>query len=98
MTEVRLSVTPSPAVVDAPPSIVLCGCRAGQSVTVRARMRDGMNRLWESHAVFRAGPRGEIDAAVCRPLAGTYASADDAKFRRRSGRRREDLNVRASGY
>jgi dienelactone hydrolase len=73
---VRLTVTPSPALVDEPLSVVVSGCRAGEPVTVRARMRDGLDRQWESHATFQAGTDGTVDVATARPLSGTYEDAD----------------------
>ena len=75
-TGIRLVVTPSPALVDDPVNIVVSGCRPGESITVRARMRDGLDRLWESHAVFEAGPAGTIDVAKQRPTAGGYDTVD----------------------
>ena len=78
MTEspsLHLSVTPSPALIDEPLRIVVSGCRPGQPVTVRARMRD-LERLWESHAVFEAGRDGTVDASAMRPLSGTYDAPD----------------------
>jgi len=73
---VRLSVTPSPALVDEPLGIVVSGGRPGGPVTVRARMRDGLGRQWASHAVFEAGREGEVDVATHRPIAGTYGGTD----------------------
>ncbi len=72
----RLSVTPSPALVDDPLEMAVSGCRSGQSVTVRARMRDALGRRWESYAVFEADPDGAIDVATTRPIDGTYDTAD----------------------
>jgi dienelactone hydrolase len=74
--EVRITATPSPARVDDPLTIVASGCRPGQTVTVRAWMRDGAGRRWESHAEFAAGPAGTVDLAVQPPIAGTYHDAD----------------------
>jgi dienelactone hydrolase len=79
MTEqpaLRLSIEPSPALVDEALHIVVSGCRPGQPVTVRARMRDGSNGLWESHAVFETGSTGAVDVAAARPLSGTYDASD----------------------
>ena len=72
----RLMVTPSPARVDDPPSIVISSCRPGQTVTVRARMQDGLGRKWESQAAFVADGKGTVDVARQRPISGTYADAD----------------------
>jgi dienelactone hydrolase len=74
--EVRITATPSPARVDDPLTIVASGWRPGQTVTVRARMRDGDGRRWESHAAFEAGSSGAFDLALQRPIAGTYHGAD----------------------
>jgi dienelactone hydrolase len=76
MKGLRLVVMPSPARVDDPPSIVVSGCRPGQAVTVRARMRDGLRRHWESHAAFEADTGGVVDVTRQRPVAGTYEDAD----------------------
>ena len=48
----------------------------GQQVTVRAQMQDDTGRHWQSHAIFVADERGEVDVATQRPLAGTYADID----------------------
>lgn len=73
---IRLSVTPSAPLVDEPLSVVVSGCRPGESVTLRGRMRDGLGRRWESRAVFQAGPDGSIDVATARPAGGTYDTAN----------------------
>jgi dienelactone hydrolase len=75
-TGLQLTIAPSPARVDDPLTIVVAGARPGQTVTVRARMRDGLGRRWESHATFAADERGEIHVARQRPLAGTYEDPD----------------------
>jgi len=62
--------------VDEPLGIVVSGGRAGQSIAVHARMRDGLGRRWESHAVFLADNRGVVDASTSRPTAGTYDTPD----------------------
>ncbi len=72
----RLAVTPAAALVDEPLGIVVSRLRPGQRVTLRARMRDGLSRRWESHATFEADRDGVIDAAAQRPTAGTYDAAD----------------------
>jgi dienelactone hydrolase len=71
----RLAATPS-GLVDETPDVVVSGCRPGQMVTLRARMRDDAERRWESEAVFEADGTGRIDAAARRPVAGTYDTAD----------------------
>lgn len=76
MKGLRLMVTPSPARVDDPPHIVVSGCRPGQAVTVRARMRDGLGRHWESHAAFEVDRGGVVDVTTQRPVTGTYEDAD----------------------
>ena len=76
MKGLRLMVTPSPARVDDPPSIVVSGCRPGQTVTIRALMRDGLARQWASQAVFEADGGGTVDVARQRPVTGTYTDTD----------------------
>src|SRR3989304_3359183 len=76
MKGLRLMVTPSPARVDDPPSIVVSGRRPGQTVTLRALMGDGRARQWASQAVFEAGGGGTVDVARQRPVTGTYTDAD----------------------
>ena len=39
-------------------------------------MGDGLDRLWESHAVFEADGNGKVNAATMRPLSGTYGDPD----------------------
>jgi dienelactone hydrolase len=75
-TGIRLSVTPSPALVDDPLGIVVSGGRPGRPVTVRAIMRDGLGRRWESQAAFEADDNGVIEVATARPVSGTYDAAD----------------------
>ena len=73
---IRLTVVPSPVLVDGLLNVAVTGCRPGQRVTVRARMRDALDRPWESEAVFAAGPDGAVDVAKARPVGGSYDTAD----------------------
>ncbi|HEV2439562.1 MAG TPA: acyl-CoA thioester hydrolase/BAAT C-terminal domain-containing protein [bacterium] len=75
-TGLRLDVTPSPALVDDALRIVVSGGRPDESVTVRARMRDGLDRRWESDAAFAADRSGGVNVAASRPVSGTYDAAD----------------------
>lgn len=75
-TGIRVTVAPSQPLVDDPLGIVVSGCRPRQPVVVRARMRDGLDRVWESQAAFEAGGDGGLEVATSRPLAGTYDAPD----------------------
>src|SRR5947209_15423262 len=72
----RIAVTPAAAMLDERVAIRLTGCAPGQRVTVRARMRDDADQLWQSHATFSVDGGGAVDFARQAPLAGSYAAVD----------------------
>ncbi|MFL9925692.1 acyl-CoA thioesterase/bile acid-CoA:amino acid N-acyltransferase family protein [Herbaspirillum lusitanum] len=61
-------VTPSDALIDVPPRIVVRGAAPGAEVLVRSRtLRNGV--VWSSQASFIADAQGEVDLAVTAPAA-----------------------------
>ena len=56
----RVRVTPSAALVDELPAVVVSGCAPGRPVAVRAGMRDGLGRRWESRAEYEADGDGIV--------------------------------------
>ena len=71
-----IRITPNNALADRRVDISLDGFEPGQRVTVRAHMRDDLNRLWLSQAGFVTGPSGEAHLATQAPILGSYAGAD----------------------
>lgn len=72
----HFTVEPTVALVDQIVLVRLTGLQSRQSVTVRAQMRDDLDRLWEAHAIFEADDTGTVDLDTQRPVSGTYADAD----------------------
>lgn len=72
----RVRVTRSAALIDEPLAVVVSGGRPGRPVAVRAEMRDGLGRRWESHAEYEADGDGIVEVATARTIAGTYDGAD----------------------
>jgi dienelactone hydrolase len=71
-----IRITPDSAIADRRVDVHLGGFEPGQIVTLRAHMRDDLNRMWLSHASFRTGHLGEIDLSSQAPLSGSYSGAD----------------------
>jgi dienelactone hydrolase len=72
----QIKVTPEGAMVDEKVSIRLTGFDPNQLVTVRAKTRDDLGRLWESSAVFKTDSQGVIDLSTHKPLSGSYDDVD----------------------
>lgn len=72
----RIDIAPSKALVDERVSIRLLGFEPDQLITVRSRLRDDLNRQWESHATFQADTHGVVDLSSQKPLSGTYEGVD----------------------
>jgi dienelactone hydrolase len=69
----RFDINPRRALIDDDPSVRLGGLKAGQPVTVRARMAFdffGLNTVWKSESTFTADQDGTVDLAAPRAEAG----------------------------
>jgi dienelactone hydrolase len=62
--------------LDEPLAIQLYGFAPGERVTVRASMRDDLDRRWSSAATFVADEAGHVDLATQAPIAGDYTGVD----------------------
>jgi dienelactone hydrolase len=76
MTLPYISIKPDRALADRRVDVCLGGFEAGQRFTLRAHMRDDLNRLWLSHALFEANEGGEVSLSQQAPLSGTYGGID----------------------
>ncbi|HTX62349.1 MAG TPA: acyl-CoA thioesterase/bile acid-CoA:amino acid N-acyltransferase family protein [Acidimicrobiales bacterium] len=57
-------------------ALTVSSAKAGDPVTVRARMVTPSGNIWRSEAVYRAGDDGTVDLASAEPLAGSYLGVD----------------------
>ena len=71
-----IEIEPARALIDEPVSIRVTGLRPDQTVVLRARMRDDVERDWSSYASFRADASGAIDVSSQPTLSGTYDGVD----------------------
>src|SRR5688572_11847314 len=67
----RIHIVPSKALIDENVNIRLSGFKPSQRITVRARMKDDSNRIWESSADFLVDKRGKVRLDSQKPLSGT---------------------------
>jgi dienelactone hydrolase len=72
----HIEVLPNKALAGENVSIRLVDFEPGQVVTIRAHMRDDLDRRWSSHARFKADIDGMVDLASRKPLSGTYEGID----------------------
>ncbi len=75
-TEPTILVDPETALADEPVAIQVLGLEPGQTITLRAFMRDDYSRKWESEATFVADSAGVVDVTTQVPVSGTYAVID----------------------
>jgi acyl-CoA thioester hydrolase/bile acid acetyltransferase-like protein/bile acid acyltransferase/acyl-CoA thioester hydrolase-like protein len=75
---VRLTATPAAAAFDMPVRFAASGLPSRALVTLQARARDHLGRLWESTAEFRASAAGTLNLATAVPVSGSYHVADEA--------------------
>jgi dienelactone hydrolase len=75
MTTSRFDVSPAAPAVDTPLDIALSGLPPDRPVTLRARTRYPSGLLYESVAVFHAGPDGRVSLARDEPVRG-YPGVD----------------------
>ncbi|MCL6611593.1 MAG: ABC transporter substrate-binding protein [Peptococcaceae bacterium] len=77
-TTPTLEVTPLRALAGDPWNIKVSGLVPGTPVTLVAEQQDYKGIKWESHAVFHADSKGEVDPGVQAPVSGSYEGADPA--------------------
>lgn len=70
-----ITVTPDAPLMDDVIQIKIAGLPPKSAVTVKARA-EMRGRPWESHAVFTADDRGEVEVGKQAPSAGSYKIAD----------------------
>ena len=75
-TAARMAIEPPNALIDERVSIRVLGLEPNQTVVLRARMRDDVERDWSSYASFRADASGAIDVSSQPTLSGTYDGVD----------------------
>ncbi|MBI5284865.1 MAG: acyl-CoA thioesterase/BAAT N-terminal domain-containing protein [Chloroflexi bacterium] len=75
-TTPKLEVAPPNALIDERVSIRVLGLEPDQTVVLRARMRDDVERDWSSSVTFRADATGAVDVSVQPALSGTYQGID----------------------
>jgi dienelactone hydrolase len=75
-TAPRIEISPLKARIDERVSMQVLGLEPNQTVTLRARMRDDVERDWSSYASFRADATGAVDVSSQPALAGTYQGTD----------------------
>lgn len=73
---VRLVVTPTDSLIDAPLTIQATGLPARNRVTITARTVDFFGKAWLGRATFRADAAGRVDPDRERSSAGTYSGRD----------------------
>ncbi len=72
----RIEVAPPKALIDERVSIRVLGLEPNQTVVLRARMRDDVERDWSSYASFRTDATGAVDVSSQPALSGTYQGTD----------------------
>jgi fermentation-respiration switch protein FrsA (DUF1100 family) len=70
--DLRIEISPNPSFIDEDVRVLIQGAAPNQPIIIRASTADDDQRLWTSHAEFRADASGSIETASARSLAGTY--------------------------
>ncbi|NXA36374.1 ACOT1 thioesterase, partial [Eudromia elegans] len=74
---VQVTILPSPwCLFDDPIRICVTGLLPQQAVTLRARLLDESGELFQAHARYRAGSRGELDLTRSPALGGSYSGVE----------------------
>lgn len=74
---VRVSVLPAPrCLFDDPVQILVAGLQPQQAVTLRASLVDESGELFQAHALYRAGSRGDLDLSRSPALGGSYLGVE----------------------
>ena len=78
--ESQLVIAPLPqrALIDDIIPIRLSGYTPHHTVTLRLRMRQDTDRIWESQATFVTDDDDRVDVTTATPVSGTYAGLDPA--------------------
>lgn len=71
-----IEITPVRTLIDEPISIVITDCTPGHYVTLRAELRDDLDKPWQSAAIFVADENGVIDLEREAPVSGSYTTVD----------------------
>lgn len=71
-----IKVSPDRALIDERVEVRAYGLPPRKAVTIRARMKDGEGREWQSEASFLADGRGRIDLGRQPPTQGDYRGVD----------------------
>ena len=71
-----MAIEPPNALIDERVSIRVLGLEPDQTVVLRARMRDDVERDWSSYATLRADATGVVDVSSQPALSGTYDGVD----------------------
>ncbi|XP_009897270.2 acyl-coenzyme A thioesterase 1 [Dryobates pubescens] len=73
----RVSVLPARrCLFDDPVQILVAGLQPQQAVTLRASLVDESGELFQAHALYRAGSRGELDLSRSPALGGSYLGVE----------------------
>jgi len=67
-----LTVDPARALDDQVVTIRAAGLDAGERVSIRSELTDGMDHRWAAQADFTADPSGVVDLSKQAPVAGSY--------------------------
>jgi hypothetical protein len=70
---VKLRVTPSSSLFDAPLTISVRGLKPKERVVLRVTSTDVNDIAWSSEATFRATDSGTVDPARVAPVSGSYS-------------------------
>ena len=71
-----INVQPGNALADEVVKIQVVGLAPGQTVTLRASVRDDLDHLWGSYATFISDRNGIVDVTTQAPISGTYDIVD----------------------
>jgi len=72
----RFQIEPAEELFGVPVSIKITGLKAGESVVIHARSKDGRDVDWESTATFTADKKGVVDVEKQAPASGDYTVAE----------------------
>ena len=75
-SEPFIDAQPQNALADEVVKIQVVGLAPGQTVTLKASLRDDLDQRWESYATFLSDGNGIVDVTTQAPISGTYDIAD----------------------
>jgi dienelactone hydrolase len=79
-TATTIEVLRKSELADDPITLQLSGFEPGQSVTIKAEMKDDDGMIWSSRTIFEANEEGEVDLSKQSPISGSYTKADPSGF------------------